>query len=186
VLPELLDTGISSTATKPILAITESHTDTITNLIFHAPVPPNSPVGGTTSADDKVHLITSSTDGLISVIDPTVYEEEDAVLTTLNNRSAVQHLRDFVGSNRNLLTSGHLCAISQDERFSVHAVAEGDPESETSDPTAFDLKEELKCDYTIALKEQQGGETCVLAVGAFKPSVFLFYHSLPHFLCTKL
>lgn len=155
----------------PILAITESHTDTITNLRFHVSLL----TPGTMEHEQKfseaghtIHLISSSTDGLVTIIDPTIPDEDDSVQVVLNNRSVVQHIKPFTGPDYQLLQSGRICTISQDEKLAVHAVAENTSEHASSDPQPFDLRSELRCDYVIGLLEQQNGGNLILAVGAFK------------------
>lgn len=169
-MPDDVDPKKKSQYTTPILTIADSHTDTITNLSFHASLPPVSSLASDVVSEKLyvVHLLSSSTDGLIYITDPHVRDEEDAVLTGLNNRSPVQHMKQFTGPDSSLLKSGHVCAISQDEKFSVHAVEEGDPETSRSDPLPIDLREELKCDYVIGVLERQGGGPAVIATGAFK------------------
>lgn len=139
-------------------------------------------------ADHNPTLLTTSTDGLINLINTSQPDEDDAVLAVLNNRSAVQHFKAFTASNstassQSLLDSGHVVAISQDEKLSVHAIKEGDVDAETSDPRTFDLREVLGCDYVVGLRGGGVGVGLVLVVGAFKPLVPLF--SFLHFTSTS-
>lgn len=139
--------------------------------MFHASLPTNT-TGATNTfpspSNHIAHLISSSTDGLVTIIEPTIPDEDDSVQVVLNNRNAIQHIKPFTGPDHQFLQSGNICTISQDEKLAVHAIAEKTSESETSDPQPFDLRSELKCDYVIGLLEQQSGGSLVLAVGAFK------------------
>lgn len=172
-MPDNIDPNMKRRYNTPILSIVDSHTDSITNLVFRASslASAASTENAPSTASHKVHLVSSSIDGLINIIDPNIRDEDDAVLTVLNNRSAVQHVKPYSGPDFKLLESGQVCAVSQDEKFSVHAVAESTSEEVSSDPEVVDLRKELKCDYAIGLLEQQGGGSVVLAVGAFKEYV---------------
>lgn len=154
---------------QPVLAVTESHTDTITHLAFHVSSPPtHTNVEQASKTPIAVHLISSSTDGLITVFDPSIPDEDDSVMTVLNNRNAIQHFQDFPQEGHGLIQSGHICTISHDEKMSIHSVAHHESETETSDPQTVDLRGHLKCDYVIGLQAMQGGGGLVLAVGALK------------------
>lgn len=173
--------GLQDCHIQLILAIVESHTDTITNITFHPSLPfPTAFNGGASSGIPSLCLMSSSTDGLVTIIDPTINEEDDAVVTVLNNRSAIQHFQPIFTPRGDFDQKGFACIISQDEKLSVHAITPPLLEEEPVDPKTFDLREELKCDYTISLKLSDGdAERCrksphscaVLAVGACKEYV---------------
>ncbi|KAK3723191.1 hypothetical protein LTR37_001914 [Vermiconidia calcicola] len=98
----------------PIRDYPESHTDTITQLAFH-PSQPNI-------------LLSGSTDGLVSLFDANIQEEEDALQQVLNSRAAV-HCSGFLSP-----TEAYI--VTTDEHFSIHSIGD----AETADnPTVLDI-----------------------------------------------
>lgn len=95
----LYDTRNPST---PLRNYAESHTDTITQLAFH-PTQPNI-------------LLSGSTDGLVSLFDANVEEEEDALQQVLNPRSAV-HCAGF-------LSQEEVYVLTTDEQFWIYPLQE--------------------------------------------------------------
>ena len=118
----LYDTRSPST---PLRNYSESHTDTITQLAFH-PDQPNM-------------LLSGSMDGLISIFDINIEDEQDALQQVLNPRSAV-HCAGF-------LNSTEVYVVTTDEYFSVYSL------SETSDSGVLnigDVREQLEgCSYVV-------------------------------------
>jgi WD40 repeat protein len=84
----------------PVRSFVESHTDSITQLQWHP--------------TQRNLLLSGSTDGLVSVFDAEVAEEEDALMQVLNPRSAV-HCSGF-------LTQDQVYALSTDEQFWVYGL----------------------------------------------------------------
>ena len=109
----------------PVRNYAESHTDTITQLAFH-PTEPNL-------------LMSGSTDGLVSVFDVNIQEEEDALQTVLNPRSAV-HCAGF-------LTSTTAYVATTDEHFSIYSLAEND----NTFVDFGDVREKASCTYIVSV-----------------------------------
>lgn len=130
---------IGSEDRSPLRSFVDSHTDTITSLLFHPSSPSN--------------LLSASTDGLVTVFDVTYADEEDAVLSVLNNRSAVNHIA---------LAGDRVCTMSADEQLTFLAVAEGEP-----DAGPWDVKHETNSDYVVCARANPQG--VLLIVGAYKP-----------------
>lgn len=108
----------------PVRNYTESHTDTITQLAFH-PTQPNL-------------LLSGSTDGLVSIFDVNVEDEDDALQRVLNPRSAV-HCAGF-------LSPTEVYVATTDECLSIYSLAESDS------PSAMefgDVREKVDCMYII-------------------------------------
>lgn len=112
---------------KPRLELVESHTDTITSLELH-PSLPNL-------------LLSSSTDGLISIFDTSKPEEDDALYQVINHRSAVAHA-GF------MLPSTDIYALGTDETMSFYALQSQKEDEPEPAPKAFgDVREKLQCEY---------------------------------------
>ncbi|KAK5170999.1 uncharacterized protein LTR77_004143 [Saxophila tyrrhenica] len=113
----------------PVRSYVESHTDSITQLAFH-PTQPNV-------------LLSGSTDGLISLFDVNIEEEEDALQQVLNPRSAV-HCAGF-------LSGTEVYVVTTDEHFSVHSLSENVAEDSKSALDLGDVRERLGCMYVVDL-----------------------------------
>jgi hypothetical protein len=113
----------------PLRSFVESHTDSITHLQWHP--------------TQKNLLLSGSTDGLVSVFDAEVAEEEDALMQVLNPRSAV-HCAGF-------LTEDQVYALSTDEQFWVYGLEKtGTREEEALPVKEFgDVRGELGCMYVV-------------------------------------
>ncbi|CAK3771354.1 WD repeat-containing [Lecanosticta acicola] len=121
----------------PIRQYNESHTDTVTQLAFH----PHQP-----------HLLLSgSTDGLVSVFDVNMEDEEDALQQVLNPRSAV-HCAGFLAQDLAYV-------VSTDEQYSIHTLAKtASEDEEVPPPIEFgDVREELQCMYVVGVLQQTDG-----------------------------
>nr|OQO31334.1 hypothetical protein B0A51_02108 [Rachicladosporium sp. CCFEE 5018] len=130
---------------QPIRSYAESHTDTITQLAWH---PTQSNL-----------LLSGSTDGLVSIFDANIPEEEDALMQVLNPRSAV-HCAGF-------LTDDQVYTLSTDEQFSVYGLDKtGTTEEEPLPAHQFgDLREKLDCMYVINVAQQSFLPNPVVAFG---------------------
>ncbi|KAK4983908.1 hypothetical protein LTR50_006941 [Elasticomyces elasticus] len=116
----------------PLRTFTESHNDTITQLSFH---PTQSQV-----------LLSGSTDGLVSLFDTTIADEDDALVQVLNHSSAI-HCAGFISTTE-------AYAISSDEQLSIYGLNERfvpDQTEEDAPPVkAFgDVREQLRCSYVV-------------------------------------
>jgi len=105
-------------------------------------------------------LLCSSTDGLVNVFDLAIADEDDAVISVVNNKSAVQHFCPMPDS----LALNSVCVVSADEQLAVYSLA--DESISDADVKPWDLREKLKCDYAISLSLRDAG--VIIAVGANK------------------
>ncbi|RMY46998.1 hypothetical protein D0863_15728 [Hortaea werneckii] len=142
----------------PLRDYAESHTDSITQLAFH----PSHP-----------HVVLSgSTDGLVSVFNGNEADEEEALQTVFNPRSAV-HCAGF-------LTGGEVYVFTTDEQILIYPLptstsTEGggdDGQSSAADqqqqqqPRDFgDVREKLNCMYVINLLRQPADNQPLIAYG---------------------
>lgn len=118
----------------PVRSFVESHTDSITQLQWHP--------------TQRNLLLSGSTDGLVSVFDAEVAEEEDALMQVLNPRSAV-HCAGFLAEDQ-------VYALSTDEQFWVYGLEKtGTAEEEALPVKEFgDVRSDLGCMYVVdVLKE---------------------------------
>lgn len=132
----------------------------------------------TSSADTphRLTLISSSTDGLVNIYDPSISDEDDAVLVVFNNKGAVQHVSPFLlpGSSLSAQPVAAICAISHDEKMSIYEVEEKSEEGqeETVYPI-MDVRESMAADYAISLTPRDGfpksSNQLVLATGTYRP-----------------
>jgi WD40 repeat protein len=131
--------------TAPIRQYEESHTDTITQLVFH-PTQPNL-------------LLSGSTDGLASIFDVEQTDEEDALQQVLNPRSAV-HCAGFIAEDQ-------VYVVSTDEQYSIHTLAKTlSEDEEVPPPIQFgDMRERLQCTYVIDVVLQSSGGPPLIAHG---------------------
>lgn len=116
--------------------------DDITDLQFH-PSRPN-------------HLLAGGIDGLVSIFDTNVQDEDDSLLQVINHGPI--HKAGF-------LSDETVYALSHDEQLSIHAVTNQSDTSNADDvsPILFgDLRPILQCDYAIGVFEV-GGEVFVAA-----------------------
>ncbi|KAI7208885.1 WD40 repeat-like protein [Hortaea werneckii] len=141
----------------PLRDYAESHTDSITQLAFHPSAP---------------HVVLSgSTDGLVSVFNGNEADEEEALQTVFNPRSAV-HCAGF-------LSPEEVYVFTTDEQFLIYPLptsttAEGgdDLQSSAADqqqqqqPLDFgDVREKLNCMYVINLLRQPADHQPLIAYG---------------------
>lgn len=132
-------------AAKPLRQYTESHNDTVTQLAFHPSRPQT--------------LLSAATDGLVSIFDATIEDEDDALVQVLNHRGAV-HCAGF-------LTGDEVYAISSDEQLSVYTLSKpSDPEDAALPVTAFgDVREQLQSSYVIDVYPGSGSPPAWVAAG---------------------
>ncbi|EAS32227.3 WD repeat protein [Coccidioides immitis RS] len=112
---------------QPRMQYVESHNDDITELCYH---PTRNDV-----------LLSGSTDGLVSVYNTTIAEEDDALLQVINHGSI--HHAGFIGDKA-------IYALSHDEVFSIHPFNDPDENIVEPAPIQFgDLRSALHCDYAV-------------------------------------
>lgn len=108
-------------------------------------------------------LISSSTDGLVNLFNTDAEDEDDALVSVANNKSAVQHF-GLRTTYRNGAHSRTVCVISGDEQVALYSL----DEESTNDPEEkpWDLRQRFSCDYAISLRKAETG--FMLAVGTNK------------------
>ncbi|KOS21403.1 putative WD repeat-containing protein [Escovopsis weberi] len=119
------------------------HSDDITSLAFHPSTP---------------HLLISgSTDGLASIHDLRVADEDELTVQTFNHDASV-HEAAF-------LSRGEVFALSHDERFRLYDAAE---ERVTGDAVQDfgDLRETLGCRYVAGVTTKRDGSGAIIGAGA--------------------
>ncbi|ORY19200.1 WD40-repeat-containing domain protein [Clohesyomyces aquaticus] len=117
--------------TTPQLTLSESHTDTITTLSLH----PSHPT----------LLLTSSTDGLLSIFDFSQPNEEDALYQVMNHRSAVAH-------SGFLFPGTDIYALGTDETLSIYALQSSKEEDEEPAPRVLgDVRGPLGVEYVVKM-----------------------------------
>ncbi|CAD0048542.1 unnamed protein product, partial [Aureobasidium pullulans] len=114
-----------------VSAYVESHNDTVTQVAFHP--------------TQQQTLLSGATDGLVSIFDTTISDEDDALVQVLNHYGAV-HCAGF-------LNAEEVYAVSTDEQLSVYTLSKPtDAEDATLSVTAFgDVREQLKSSYVVDL-----------------------------------
>jgi WD40 repeat protein len=122
----------------------ESHTDTVTQLQFH-PLQPQI-------------LLSGSTDGLVSIFDVNIEDEDDALQQVLNPRSAV-HCAGYIAQDQ-------VYVVSTDEHYSIYTLAKTAAEDEQLPPPIQfgDVRDKLNCMYVIDVLVQPNGPP-VMAYG---------------------
>lgn len=128
---------------SPKAAYHDLHSDDVTTLSYH----PSRPSV----------LLSGSTDGLVSVHDTSVPDEDDLTLQTLNLGASV-HRAAFVSDSL-------VAALSHDERFAIYdvsdATASGDALCDFGD-----LRPGLACRYVADVIPKMDGTGAVLGAGA--------------------
>jgi WD40 repeat protein len=129
----------------PLRSYVESHTDSITQLQWHP--------------TQRNLLLSGSTDGLVSVFDAEVAEEEDALKQVLNPRSAV-HCAGFLAEDQ-------VYALSTDEQFWVYGLEKtGTAEEEALPMKVFgDVRADLDCMYVVDVVRESFMAEPVFACG---------------------
>ncbi|KAL2351463.1 WD domain-containing protein [Cryomyces antarcticus] len=113
---------------QALRSYTETHSDTITELSFH-PRQPHT-------------LLSASTDGIASLFNTTVADEDDALLQQLPHNSAI-HLAGFIAPSV-------AYAISCDEQCSFYALTAAEDEEEALPVAALgDVRPRLGCAYVV-------------------------------------
>ncbi|UKZ48769.1 hypothetical protein TrVGV298_002999 [Trichoderma virens] len=128
---------------SPKATYSEVHSDDVTSLAFH----PSQPA----------LLVSGSTDGLVSVHDTTIQDEDELTVQTLNHNASI-HDAAF-------LNNTELFALSHDEAFALYDVAD---EKETGDAAQDfgDLRKVLGCQYVANVTTKVDGSGAILGAGA--------------------
>ncbi|KAK4084219.1 uncharacterized protein Triagg1_699 [Trichoderma aggressivum f. europaeum] len=128
---------------SPKATYSEVHSDDVTSLAFHPSQPSL--------------LVSGSTDGLVSVHDTAILDEDELTVQTLNHNASV-HDAAF-------LNATELFALSHDEAFALYDVAD---ERETGDAAQDfgDLRKVLGCQYVANVTTKVDGSGAILGAGA--------------------
>jgi WD40 repeat protein len=127
----------------PKAAYHDLHSDDITTLTYH---PSNAHI-----------LLSGSTDGLVSIHDTSVADEDEMTVQTLNLGASV-HRAGF-------LADALVCALSHDERFALYDVSE---EHGSGDALCDfgDLREGLGCQYVADVVPKVDGSGAIVGTGS--------------------
>ena len=113
------------------------------------------------------HLLSGSTDGLVSVHDTLIADEDELTLQTFNHNASIHHAA-FLGRDE-------LMALSHDERFALYEMARHGEDMEeeeegrgTGDATRDfgNLRDVLGCQYVAGMTPKLDGSGAVIGVGA--------------------
>lgn len=127
----------------PRAAYRDLHSDDVTTLTYH----PSNP-----------HILLSgSTDGLVSVHDTSVADEDEMTVQTLNLGASV-HRAGF-------LADALVCALSHDERFALYDVSEGHGSGDALCDFG-DLREGLGCQYVVDVVPKVDGSGAIVGAGS--------------------
>ncbi|KAI9899358.1 hypothetical protein N3K66_005819 [Trichothecium roseum] len=135
---------------NPLRAFADFHSDDVTTLSHHPSEPSL--------------LLSGSTDGLVSVHDLRVADEDEVTLQTLNLGASVHHAA-FLGGSQRATSSIPVAALSHDERFAVYDVAEN---RSSGDAVADfgDLRASVGCRYVCDVVPKADGTGAILGAGA--------------------
>jgi WD40 repeat protein len=141
----------------PKAAYHDLHSDDITQLAFH-PSPAQAQL-----------LLSGSTDGLVSVHDTSVADEDELTIQTLNLNASI-HRAAFIGGAQAQATS-LVGALSHDERFAVYDVGE---ERSSGDAVRDfgDLRAVLGCQYVADVVPKADGTGAILGAGSQDKAMF--------------
>lgn len=103
--------------------------------------------------------MSAATDGLVSIFDATIEDEDDALIQVLNHRGAV-HCAGF-------LTPEEVYAVSSDEQLSVYTMSKPtDPEDATLPVLVFgDVRPQLNSSYVIDVFPTSASPPAWMAAG---------------------
>lgn len=136
---------------EPHWQCVESHNDDITDLQFHPSLPNR--------------LLSGSTDGLVSLFDTTVQDEDDALIQVINHGSI--HKAGF-------LSNDAIYALSHDEQFSIHPLNTIDEEAVEPQPIVMgDLREKVGCEYVIDILKSGEGNIVATGLHSHEPKLDL-------------
>ncbi|KAL6904826.1 WD40-repeat-containing domain protein [Trichoderma evansii] len=127
----------------PKATYSEVHSDDVTSLGFH----PSSPT----------LLISGSTDGLVSVHDTTIADEDELTIQTFNHNASI-HDAAF-------LTPTEVFALSHDETFALYDVAEERTDGNATQDFG-DLRKVLGCQYVANVTTKLDGSGAILGAGS--------------------
>ncbi|KAL2211206.1 WD40 repeat-like protein [Sarocladium strictum] len=128
---------------SPKAAYHEVHSDDVTTLAFHPTTPEL--------------LLSGSTDGLVSVHDTRISDEDDLTIQTFNHNASIHHA--------GFLTGTEVVALSHDERFALYDMAEERPSGDATQDFG-DMRTVLDCQYVADITPKLDGSGAVIGAGA--------------------
>ncbi|KAK0735004.1 WD40-repeat-containing domain protein [Lasiosphaeria miniovina] len=136
----------------PRIQYNEVHSDDVTELNFHPSAP---------------HLLLSgSTDGLVSVCDTRIADEDEVLVQTFNHGSV--HRAGF-------LNDTELYAVSHDEKFALYDMAEGVANGSATVDFG-DVRQVVGCQYVAGVFPKLNGAGAVIGVGSQDQEMFQMIH----------
>ncbi|KAK4178641.1 WD40-repeat-containing domain protein [Triangularia setosa] len=132
----------------------EIHSDDITELTFH-PVSPNL-------------LLSGSTDGLLSISDTLIIDEDELVITTFNHGSI--HHAGFLNQGTEIYAASH------DEKFALYDMSDETPEKGSALLDMGDIREVMECQYLANVVPKWGDAGAVVGVGSQDQEIFQLVH----------
>ncbi|KAK4197850.1 WD40-repeat-containing domain protein [Triangularia verruculosa] len=132
----------------------EIHSDDITELTFH-PIQPNL-------------LLSGSTDGLLSISDTLITDEDELVITTFNHGSI--HHAGFLNQGTELYAASH------DEKFALYDMSDETPEQGSALLDMGDIREVMGCQYLANVVPKLGNAGAVVGVGSQDQEMFQLVH----------
>lgn len=99
-------------------------------------------------------LLSGGDDGLVSVFDTDVADEEDSLLQAINHGPI--HRAGFLGDNR-------IYALSSDQNFAVHPVSTPGDEQDPSPTLIGDLRPIIPCQYVVDILKS--GQDYIVVAG---------------------
>ena len=100
-------------------------------------------------------VLSGSDDGLVSLFDTNIAEEEDSLLQVVNHGPI--HKAGFLGEKR-------VFALSSDQNLAIHPVSSADDEADPEPVIFGDLRPLVSCQYVIDVL--RSGEEYVVATGS--------------------
>lgn len=140
---------------KLLARFEEIHSDDITKILFH----PSNP---------KI-LATGSTDGLVAILDLTTYDEDDALVRTLNTESSVSTMGFFGPSFQFLYTLTHI------ETLQIWDYSQGERLASVSD---LRKNSSISIDYVIDCIYHATAQRLFMIGGTHKGSIEIFHVNL--------
>lgn len=115
--------------------------------------------------------MSAATDGLVSIFDTNISEEDDALLQVFNHHSAV-HCAGFISDLKD-----EVYAVSSDEQFSIYTLDQpGYPEHHNPPVYEFgDVREKLECAYIVGMFPSSGVLPAWIAAGNTRYATTVLY-----------
>ncbi|TQV96462.1 WD domain-containing protein [Cordyceps javanica] len=129
------------------------HSDDVTELAFHGTQP--------------ALLLSGSTDGLVSIYDTRIADEDEVTVQTFNHGASVHHAAF-------LSPSSEVLAISHDERFALYDAGEETPSGDATHDFG-DVRPLLGCQYVANVTPKVDGVGAIMGAGSQDKQLFQLY-----------